>query len=224
MKYRVILLAVIFFLPALTSAQPGTKDFALPGIPATLSWVNAPSAFSVTSGQLHITASGKTDLFIDPQDAYAIANSPKAVFQAPSIFRLSARVELNFKSDYDAGVLVLYGGKTEWAKLCFEFSPQKKPFVVSVVNRSISDDCNHVPIPGNRVYLRISGLGKDIYAFHYSTDGHYWNLVRYFYLPKNQEPMRVGFSSQSPTGAGCASSFSEIAYSTQKLNDVRNGE
>jgi len=120
-------------------------------------------------------------------------------------------------------VLVIYAGKTSWAKLCFEFSPDKKPFIVSVVNNGISDDCNHVPIEGNKVFIRVSGLGGHVFVFHYSLDGKYWQLVRYFSLA-TKEKVRVGFSSQSPTGTSCETIFSEISYQEKKLKDVRNGE
>ncbi len=201
--------------------QPNT--FSIDGIHQKLSWVNKPVQWEYKEKKLMVTGGAKTDLFVDPQHEYAVVNSPKAVFRPDANFLLSAYAEVNFKTDYDAAVLVVYAGDDAWAKLCFEFSPQKKPFVVSVVNNGISDDCNHVPINGNKVYLRVAGLGNNIFAFHYSTDGKYWNMVRYFSL-KTKKEIKVGFSSQSPTGGSCKSVFSDISYSAKKLKDLRNGE
>ena len=62
------------------------------------------------------------------------------------LFYYQLKQKLTFKTDYDAAVLVVYAGDDAWAKLCFEYSPQKKPYVVSVVNNGLSDDCNHVPV------------------------------------------------------------------------------
>jgi len=211
------------FLGSIPGFPQAPTGFSMKEIPEKLHWINNPKDWKYQDKKLTIVASEKTDLFVDPQHEYEVVNSPKAVFLPADSFLLSGKIQVNFKTDYDAGVLVVYAGANEWAKLCFEYSPQKKPFVVSVVNNGISDDCNHVPIDGNTIYLRIAGLGKNIFAFHYSTDGKYWNLVRYFSLTAKREA-HVGFSSQSPTGASCTSTFSEISYVPMKLKDVRNGQ
>jgi uncharacterized protein len=223
MKYLLITLSFYFLFGSNCLAQPDISALKIAGIPKKLSWVNIPLSWKYDQNRLTIIAGPKTDLFIDPQHEYAVVNSPKAVFIPADTFLLSGKIEVDFKTDYDAGVLVLFAGVKAWAKFCFEYSPQKKPFVVSVVNNGISDDCNHVPINGNKVFMRVAGLGHNIFAFHYSIDGRNWNLVRYFSLSA-KKTIEVGFSSQSPTGATCKSSFSEISYSVKKLKDIRNGE
>lgn len=215
---------VLFLLLASINGYAQTQgSFAIANVPQKLTWINSPAKWKYELSQLTIIAGEKTDLFVDPQHAYTVVNSAKAVFKPDDNFLLSAKAEVNFKTDYDAGVLVIYAGDEAWAKLCFEYSPQKKPYVVSVVNNGISDDCNHVPINGNKVYLRIAGLGNNIFALHYSTNGKYWNMVRYFLLSTKKE-IRVGFSSQSPTGKSCKTVFSQISYKKKKLKDIRNGQ
>ena len=59
---------------------------------------------------------------------------------------------------------------SSWAKLCFEYSPQREPMVVSVVTRGLSDDCNSFVVDGATVWLRIARVGS-AFAFHASTDG-----------------------------------------------------
>ena len=223
MKYLLIAFGFFSLTQPRCSAQPETDALKIATIPKKLSWVNKPLSWKYDQTRLTIIAGPKTDLFIDPQHEYAVVNSPKAVFIPADTFLLSGKIEVDFKTDYDAGVLVLYGGDKAWAKFCFEYSPQKIPFIVSVVNNGISDDCNHVAINGNKVYMRVASLGNNIYAFHYSTDGRIWNLVRYFFL-STKNTIEVGFSSQSPTGTSCKSIFSEISYSVKKLKDIRNGE
>jgi regulation of enolase protein 1 (concanavalin A-like superfamily) len=220
---QLFLFPLLFLTVVSCLSQVAKPVLGIDEIPKKLSWINQPVSWNYLKGKFTIVAAEKTDLFVDPQHEYSVVNSPKAVFAPSDSFLLSGKVEVNFKTDYDAGVLVVFAGADEWAKLCFEYSPQKKPFVVSVVNNGISDDCNHTPIEGNKVYLRIAGLGKNIFAFHYSTDGKNWNLVRYFHLSAKNEA-RVGFSSQSPTGSSCTSSFSEISYRVIKLTDIRNGK
>jgi regulation of enolase protein 1 (concanavalin A-like superfamily) len=136
-------------------------------------------------------------------------------------FALSARVGVDFASTYDAGVLVLFRDESCWAKLCFERSPAGRPMVVSVVNQRVSDDCNHFAVAGSHMWFRIA-RGGDCFAFHTSSDGSEWQLVRYFGFD-DQAGISVGFLAQSPTGEGCRVSFDEIRYEAGGLTDLRSG-
>jgi uncharacterized protein len=136
-------------------------------------------------------------------------------------FLLSARVTVGFAATYDAGVLLLYAGEREWGKLCFEYSPQRQPMVVSVVTRGLSDDCNSFVVEGDQVWLRVARLGR-AFAFHASTDGTFWHFVRHFTLDA-EETIAVGFSAQSPTGEACTATFDEIRYAPERLHDLRSG-
>ncbi len=198
--------------------------FELLAIPSELTWHTLPKHWNVEQERnLTITAGEITDLFTDPRGNFSISNAPKALFTSLSNdFVLSTSVTVDFQATFDAGVLLLYENGETWAKLCFEFSPQRQPMVVSVVNRGVSDDCNSASIKGNRVYLRIARIAPT-FAFHYSTDHQFWHLVRYFGLG-DLHNLKIGFSAQSPTGQGCTAIFSEIAYNTITLKDLRNGQ
>lgn len=91
-----------------------------------------------------------------------------------------------------------------------------------MVTRGVSDDCNSAVIESSEVYLRIARTPQTL-AFHYSQDGRYWHLVRYFSLGK-LDALRVGFSAQSPTGQKCTAVSSEINYRVGVLKDIRSGE
>ncbi len=93
--------------------------------------------------------------------------------------------------------------------------------IVSVVNKGDSDDCNSVVIAGNTVHLRLARIGR-AFAFHYSIDGRFWHFTRYFNL--GVEGAAIGFSSQSPTGSGCASVFEDIRFEARTPADIRSGE
>ncbi len=199
--------------------------FTPPSLPGDLQWKNEPADWKVgPDHSLSITAGAKTDWFIEPPgDGFLASNAPTALFRPPDEhFLLSARVTVNFTSTFDAGVLFLYERDDLWAKLCFEYSPQNQPMIVSVVTRGSSDDCNSTVIDGNTVYLRVARVGG-AFAFHSSLDGRYWHMVRYFTLG-NVENLRVGFEAQSPTGGGCAVNFSEITYRPEFLKEMRSGE
>jgi hypothetical protein len=107
-----------------------------------------------------------------------------------------------------------------WAKLCFELSPQEERMVVSVVTRGTSDDANCFVVDGDEVWLRIARMGP-AYAFHASTDGSGWRLIRHFTLG-DLKPA-VGFEAQSPTGEGCDVRFDDVRFEARRLTDLRDG-
>ncbi|MCC7450356.1 MAG: DUF1349 domain-containing protein [Anaerolineae bacterium] len=196
--------------------------FTLPGIPGTLHWMNEPLHWQ-TGPELVITAGKQTDLFTNPNGRSVAANIPAAFFDPGSDnFTLSARIQVDFISTFDAGTLLIYTDPEQWGKLAFEYSPHRERMVVSVITRRYSDDCNSAVIDGTTVYLRIARMAP-AFAFHYSTDGRFWHLVRHFALDK-ADGLRVGFSAQSPTGDQCRAAFSEITFRQTTLNDIRSGE
>jgi regulation of enolase protein 1 (concanavalin A-like superfamily) len=200
------------------------KSFALKSIPGEFSWKNEPVSFEIKTGDsLGITTGPLSDWFHNPGGTSINNNAPLALF-TPSgeNFLLSAKVTVEFKYTYDAGVLFLYVKDDTWAKLCFEYSPQNEAMVVSVVTRGRSDDCNSAVIGSHTVYLRVFRQGN-VVAYHYSTDGHTWHFVRHFTIG-DLTNMQIGFAAQSPTGKGCRVHFSEIDFHYGEISDLRSGE
>ena len=201
-----------------------SDSFTLASVPESLTWRNEPSqSTSDTQQQLSITTGTQTDWFIDPAGEHVKDNAPIALLVPPdSTFCFQAKITVEFAAMYDAGTLFVHVHDALWAKLCFEYSPQQQPMIVSVVTRGVSDDCNSVSVGDHSVYLRVYRQ-SDVLAFHYYLDGHYWHFVRHFSLG-NVEQLRVGFSTQSPMGQVCQAIFSEIRYIPSALSDLRNGE
>lgn len=198
----------------------------LEGLPTPLSWRDLPDSDMRLAGrELMIRSAPDSDWFVDPAGGSRRMNASAALFAPPDhAYLLSAHVSVEFGSVYDAGVLVLYSSDDTWAKLCFEYSPQRHPMIVSVVTSGASDDCNSTEIAGSSVWLRICCYGP-AFAFHYSLDGEYWNLVRHFRLkgpPQGGGPL-LGFLAQSPKGPGCTASFHSISYRRELLRDIRSG-
>jgi regulation of enolase protein 1 (concanavalin A-like superfamily) len=199
----------------------------LPSLPFPLEPAGTPPAgCRVVHGVLTLTAAAGTDLFLDPAgtdlkqppDAGRFAGLPPA-----GDFTLAAQVSVKFGSMYDAGVLLLHARERHWAKLCFEYSPQRQPTAVTVVTKGVSDDGNAFEVDGNTLWLRITRSGG-AWAFHASTDGAWWRLLRYFALSGDPaELVRVGFLAQSPTGEGCAATFDNITFRPGAPKNLRDG-
>ena len=173
-------------------------------------------------------APAHTDFYANPGgdasgDAESLLNAATLLGTPPEgDFQFSARVTVEFRAQFDAGVLFLWADAEHWAKFCFELSPAAEPMVVSVVTRVVSDDANAFVVPGRSVWLRVSRL-DDVYAFHASTDGTWWRLVRVFALGDQGAVHRIGFEVQSPTGDGCVVRFDDINFAPHRLRDLRDG-
>ena len=195
----------------------------LPSLPSPLRWRGAPIHWAVDAEhELTMSAGPRTDWFIDPAGTATVLDAPALLMAVHEPSLLKACVTVDYAATFDAGVLAVYQSDDVWAKLCLELSPQGRLTVVSVVTKGTSDDCNSVSVAGKSIYLRIARLER-AYAFHYSEDGHLWNLVRYFTLGERRDA-EIGFLVQSPTGEGCGARFSQIAYLPQKLGSLRSGE
>ena len=164
----------------------------LPSLPFALEPAGSPPpGCRVRSGVLTLTAAAHTDMFVDPAGAEQVPDAGRFVGLPPAgDFTLAAQVSVEFASMYDAGVLLLHAAERDWAKLCFEYSPQLKPTAVTVVTRGTSDDCNSFEVDGSTLWLRITRSGA-AWAFHASTDGAWWRLLRYFTLGPGAGPGRV---------------------------------
>jgi uncharacterized protein len=194
----------------------------LEAMPMPMRWLAPPAAWRSEGSTLELTSRPRTDWFVDPSGAQEpMLNAAALVGDAPGDYLFSARVRVRFEATFDAGVLMLHAGDSTWAKLCFEYSPASEPMVVSVVTRETSDDANGFVVTGDAVWLRIARMGS-AFAFHASTDGREWSLVRHFTLGGGLEPA-VGFEAQSPTGEGCEVRFDEIRFEPRTLQDLRDG-
>ncbi len=175
-----------------------------------------------------MTAGARSDLFIDPGDgaqlnAESLLNAATLLGVPPEgDFQFSARVTVDFASTFDAGVLLLWVDERHWGKLCFEYSPAREPMVVSVVTRGVADDANAFVVDGGPVWLRVARIDR-AFAYHASTDGKTWRMVRFFVIDEADATTQIGFAAQSPTGEGCTVRFDEIRFLHERLEDLRDG-
>lgn len=190
-------------------------------------WINE-SCVTYKDGILSMYAPEKTDYFNSPvkeSGAFpeAVANAPLLYTEMTGDFVFRTKVELEFKSLYDAAALLVYENENVWAKLALENSdlPCRKPAVVSVVTNRISDDCNGPVMETNCVWLQISRV-DDCFGFHYSVDGEEYQMVRVFTLPVGKT-VKVGFEAQAPAGEGGERYYKEIVIENRRVNSIRAG-
>ena len=208
-----------FLLCLATALSFAQKTPPIPGLPGTLTWQNAPRAWNIDrKNVLTISSNPKTDWFVDPFDGTVAKTAPILLFTPGPDYVLSARVAVQFTTKWDAGALMLWGDDHHWAKLSYEFSPDQKPTLVTVVTRGLSDDCNSLSLAGDSVYLRMAKSGNT-YVFYFATDGKNWQILRTFSLDTDL-PIRAGFESQSPEGSGAVAKFSAITYDPHRVGNI----
>jgi regulation of enolase protein 1 (concanavalin A-like superfamily) len=206
-----------------------TLAWNVPGLPFTLT-PSSEEAWAVDeeAGAVTAAAPAHSDIFIAPDtdsriNAATMLNAETLIgFPPDGDFQFSARVTVGFASAFDAGVLLLWVDDRHWAKLCFEYSPDREPMVVSVVTRGVSDDANAFTVDGRTVWLRVSRIGR-AFAYHASLDGTAWQMIRFFAVDDGTSPARIGFEAQAPTGDGCAVTFDDIRFTRESLADLRDG-
>jgi regulation of enolase protein 1 (concanavalin A-like superfamily) len=215
---KMCFLAIFAVFSLASMAQtPSSTTPVLPGFPANPHWRNNPADWSLKDGNLTIKSAEKTDWYIAPTNGGDSKNSPILLFPGPKDFWFSAKVTVDFKSSFDAGVLAIYANDKTWIKFALEQSNEGKPSIVTVVTRGLSDDCTGTAIEGNSVYLKAVKAGQAIFLY-FSADGKHWSLTRVLNLGTEQN-LQFGFSSQSPTGGGSTATFSDIHYKAERLRD-----
>lgn len=179
--------------------------------------------FSIVGGSVEIEALGGTNYFVSPDGSMPELNAPSLEFATDSpVFVLQAKVTAALGTIYDAGGLIIRTAAGQWAKLVYELSALNDPTIVSVVTRDTSDDCNSEEPGTDSVYLRIH-KDDNLVAFHWSLDGRFWKMVRIFALGSADDAFSVGLLAQAPLGQPCRVKFDEIATSSVRIENLRNG-
>ena len=136
---------------------------------------------------------------------------------------MRVKVSLDFKSTYDSSSIMVMHDDKNWAKACFELTDFNTHAVVSVVTTNgYSDDANGCNIDVKSVWLQVCRVGQS-FAFHYSTDGEKFYMMRFFHLPA-EETIKVGLLAQSPTGDGGLRIYENLTMKKYSVKNIRMGE
>ena len=100
---------------------------------------------------------------------------------------MRVKVSLDFKFTYDSSSIMVMHDDKNWAKACFELTDFNTHAVVSVVitTNGYSDDANGCNIDVKSVWLQVCRVGQS-FAFHYSTDGEKFYMMRFSIYPRKK--------------------------------------
>jgi regulation of enolase protein 1 (concanavalin A-like superfamily) len=196
------------------------QPFSLSGYPTTVAQaVGDPVG---VDDEVVLQAEPGGDIFLEPGTTNSVCKlTGLGAWTSDQSFQFSARIEVDFRTAADSGIVLAWLDQDNWFKLCAEQDAQGHPRVVSVVTRGRSDDSNGRLLTGESVHLRISRKG-DLIAMHSSTEGTEWDLVRLFeFAQLADRPVLLGLAAQSPTGQGTTATFDRVHFANQGLTDPR---
>jgi uncharacterized protein len=198
-------------------------EFVVTGIAYRMYSFDAVTAVSSDASRLTLSAGARTDSFHDPAGTNVRFDAPMLLCSISGDFQLTARVSVEFSAAFDAGALIALADDANWAKLCFEYSTERRPRVVSVVTHGRSDDASGFHVRSPDVLLQMTRRGAAM-AFHATRDDGRSELVRHFEIAEARTPLQVGFAAQSPNGEGCRATFETCSLVEGTVTDLRSGE
>lgn len=204
------------------AATPNDGKLAIATLPFPLEARLDLGTASVSNQTLVLQAGKGTDLYANTDGSEIADRTPRVLFQPTGDFILSAKVTAAFDKPFDGGALIVYGDRTNWAKLLFEFGKTNEAGISTTVARGVGDDAHHGVRSGRDVYLKVLRR-QNMFVFYTSPDGRHWNMVRNFGLP-GAGSVKIGFSAQSPAGDGFTAQFSEIQFRQATFKDFWQGE
>lgn len=190
-------------------------------------WLNK-SKIVKTEHRIEIMAPAESDFFsgspTKTEEGFlpnVLSNAPFYYTDIEGDFVMRVKVSLEFKDIYDAAAIMVMQDENYWAKACFELTDFNTHAVVSVVTRELSDDANGPNLEGNTAWLQVCRVGQD-FAFHYSTNGKDFYMMRYFNLPVESK-IKVGLVAQAPVGSGGNRIFEQLSIEQKTVKNIRVG-
>lgn len=136
---------------------------------------------------------------------------------------MKVKVSHDFKGTYDSSSVMVMKDMQNWAKACFEKTDFGTHAAVSVVTKNgESDDANGCNIEGNVAWLQVTRCGQS-FAFHYSTDGESFYMMRFFNMSVGEE-VKVGLLAQAPIGDGGVRIYENLTIEQVTVKNIRFGE
>lgn len=191
-------------------------------------WLNE-SKIKTSGDQIEILAPPQSDFFYNNGSINEDGITPESLCNAPFYyteltgdFVMKVQVSHDFKDTYDSASIMVMKDIKNWAKACFEKTDFNTHAAVSVISRNGEcDDANGCNIEGKNAWLQICRCG-DSFAFHYSTDGQQFYMMRFFNFAAGST-VKVGLSAHAPVGNGGIRTFSNLIIENKTVKNIREG-
>ena len=145
-------------------------------------WINRPSQCTITQDSVEIITDPNTDFWQRSYYGFRNDNAPALLFTASHNFTFTAKVEFEYKKQFDQCGLMVYVDSDNWFKSSIEFENNKFSRLGSVVtNLGYSDWATRDIILPSEIWYRLNRRGPD-FLIEYSSDGNTYKQMRIFHL------------------------------------------
>lgn len=196
------------------------------------SWINKPAQYSITQDCVEIITEPNTDFWQRSYYGFRNENAPAFLFTAHDNFTFTAKVEFEYKKQFDQCGFMVYVDNDNWFKSSIEFENTQFSRLGSVVtNAGYSDWATSDIILPSEIWYRLNRRGPDFLIEH-SSDGKNYKQMRIFHLNalgetteamgKANPPMpaknavQFGLYACSPCDSTFAARFTEISLESPR--------
>ena len=178
-------------------------------------WINKPTVIQSTDNEVSFTVLPKTDFWQVTHYGFSRADGNCYVAEVNEDISFKAKVQMNYKAEFDQVGIILYIDESNFAKCCIENQLQSKNKLGSVVCKDKRSDWATQEIDDiEYIYYKVSKRGIN-YLFEYSVDDITYTQLRLFDLPKDNK-VSIGVFGASPLGEGFDTLFTNIEFNENK--------
>jgi regulation of enolase protein 1 (concanavalin A-like superfamily) len=174
-----------------------------------MQWRNEPKQWKASEGAIEAIADGDTDFWHTTGYGYVRDSGHLYGELAPGDVTVSARVEGDYRDQYDQAGVMAWVDREHWLKAGLElFDGQLRLSTVVTIGHS-SWAFATLPKGTSVTWLRMLRKSEAV-EVHYSLDGQQYELASLVYLPSGRMA-HVGVMCAAPTGKGFSVTFRDLA-------------
>jgi len=184
------------------------ENFELPKLNDRLKWYHEPTSWKLKNRQLQITPDESTDFWQRTHYGFKADDGHFLYAEVKGDFVLEARMQCNFKHQYDQAGLMVRVSDQCWVKTSVELETDEPNKLGAVVtNHGFSDwSTQDVDDDFTDYRLKISREGSTYIVAYFHTQSNEWVQIRIFHLFDELE-VKVGIYACSPKKAPFSARF-----------------
>jgi len=189
-------------------------------------WINKPKFSKVDSETVEIITDPGTDFWQRSYYGFRNDNSPALLITSDRNFSFTAKIDFDYKRQFDQCGLIVYADSENWFKVSVEHENDDFSRLGSVVtNNGYSDWATTDINPVTSIWFRLSRRGPD-FLIESSFDGRNFQQMRIFHLhclgettaemgqmdppTPPEEPVRFGLYACSPAQSSFKAVFTKF--------------
>jgi regulation of enolase protein 1 (concanavalin A-like superfamily) len=189
------------------------EGFDRPDLDPRLKWLNPPSSWSVQADQsvLVVEPSGSSDFWQRTHYGFQADSGSFLYIVLDYNFRMSTRVRLQPRHQYDQAGLMVRISPECWIKTSLEHETEQPSMLGAVVTNGGYSDWSTQAFQGDTIDFRIDRAGAD-YLVYWRQPEQQWQQLRMCHLHEDngKTPVLAGLYACCPKQAGLIAKFEHL--------------